>query len=368
MTQEHGVYRRLFLDDIPMLDVRAPVEFAQGAFPTAVNLPLMNDDERQQVGLRYKQAGQEAAVTLGHRLVSGQIKAERVDAWLDFCHRHPEGVLYCFRGGMRSAISQQWLREAGIDYPRVPGGYKAMRQYLLTVLEQLPGTQQLSILGGRTGSAKTRLLNRLQPSIDLEGLANHRGSGFGRRATPQPTQIHFDNALAVALLKHHDAGHQQLLLEDESRNVGSVSIPQVLQTTMKAAPLVVLEVPFDERVTVILEDYVVAAADEFAMVYPPSEAFPRFREHLLGSLDRIRRRLGGERHGRLRTIMAEALEAQQVRGDSSGHRLWIGELLRDYYDPMYDYQLSRQQARVVFRGDGDDVLRYLLRQGFSQVA
>ena len=365
MPEDTADYRRLFLDDVPMMDVRAPVEFVRGAFPTAVNLPLMIDPERERVGIRYKAAGQDAAVKLGHELVSGELKAARVVAWAGFARQHPDGVLYCFRGGMRSAISQQWLREAGVDYPRVIGGYKAMRQFLLEALARIPGNLSPHILGGRTGSGKTRVLTRVRPGIDLEALANHRGSGFGRRATPQPAQIDFENALAVALLKHEAAGHERLLLEDESRNIGSRSIPEELQRTMKAAPLVVLEVPFEERVTVILEDYVIGALDEFAGLYAPAEAHARFGEHLAASLDRIRRRLGGERHARLRAIMDGALTAQREQGDASGHRLWIAELLRDYYDPMYDYQLSRNRERMAFQGEYPVVLDYLARQGFA---
>lgn len=365
MTEDTADYQRLFVDDVPMMDVRAPVEFIRGAFPTACNLPLMDDSERQRVGIRYKEAGQDQAVTLGHELVSGAVKAQRVAAWVDFAQIHPDGVLYCFRGGMRSAISQQWLREAGVDYPRVLGGYKAMRQYLLERLAEIPAGQQLLILGGRTGSAKTRLLAAVAPAVDLEALANHRGSGFGRRATPQPSQIDFDNALAVALLKHQAAGHGRLLLEDESRNIGSVSIPEPLQSAMKAAPLVVLEVDFATRVEVILEDYVIGAALEFAKLYSAEEAFSRFSGHLHASLDRIRRRLGGERHARLKGHLGEALEAQRDHGDPSRHRHWIGELLRDYYDPMYDYQLGRNRERVAYRGDRAQVLEYLSQRGFA---
>ncbi len=115
-------YRDIFLNDVPMMDVRAPVEFGQGAFPGVANLPLMDDGERQQVGTCYKHKGQEAAIALGHQLVSGATKRQRIEAWAQFARAHPQGVLYCSRGGLRSQIVQQWLlNEAGIDYPRVVG-------------------------------------------------------------------------------------------------------------------------------------------------------------------------------------------------------------------------------------------------------
>ncbi|MGB2260701.1 MAG: tRNA 2-selenouridine(34) synthase MnmH, partial [Porticoccaceae bacterium] len=99
-------YRQLLLDDIPMIDVRAPVEFVNGALPSSINLPLMSDDERHQVGLRYKNNGQQSAIELGHQLVHGEIKQQRLQAWQDFMQANPNGVLYCARGGLRSQLTQ----------------------------------------------------------------------------------------------------------------------------------------------------------------------------------------------------------------------------------------------------------------------
>jgi len=136
-------YLSVLLLDTPLLDVRAPVEFAQGAFPGVTNIPLMNDEERHRVGLQYKQKGQDSAIELGHELVSGEIKQSRVAQWVEFARANPQGYLYCFRGGLRSRISQQWLAEAGIQYPRIIGGYKAMRSFLLESLEKILPTHHL---------------------------------------------------------------------------------------------------------------------------------------------------------------------------------------------------------------------------------
>ena len=120
---ETDQFEALLCADVPLLDVRAPVEFAQGAFPSSHNIPLMNDEERARVGTCYKQEGHDAAVALGHRLVSGDIREARIDAWRRFSEAHPDGVLYCFRGGMRSRIAQQWIyEETGVLMPRVRGG------------------------------------------------------------------------------------------------------------------------------------------------------------------------------------------------------------------------------------------------------
>ena len=194
-------FEALLCADTPMLDVRAPLEFSQGAFPFSVNEPLLNDAERQQVGTCYKHVGQESAVKLGTRLVSGNIKAERVARWKAFHSAHPDGVLYCFRGGLRSKITQQWIfDESGVQMPRVKGGYKALRRYLIDQTERLAKQLSPLILSGRTGSGKTHLLKKLECAIDLESLANHRGSSFGRQVSPQPTQISFENRVAIELL------------------------------------------------------------------------------------------------------------------------------------------------------------------------
>ena len=164
-------YRELFLNDVPMMDARAPVEFGKGAFPGVVNLPLMNDVERQKVGTCYKQQGQQAAIELGHQLVSGQTKAERIEAWAAFAKANPEGYLYCFRGGLRSQIVQQWLKsEAGIDYPRVVGGYKAMRTFLLQSTDEAIAACDFVLVGGMTGTGKTEIVRQLAAALRL-GLA-----------------------------------------------------------------------------------------------------------------------------------------------------------------------------------------------------
>lgn len=357
-------YRRLFLDKVPLLDVRAPVEFQQGAFPGAVNLPLLDDAERHWVGLCYKAQGQTAAIELGRQLVSGSVKEARVAAWRRFAAAHPEGALYCFRGGLRSRISQQWLAEAGIAYPRVQGGYKALRRFLLVELEHV-ASLPLVVIGGRTGSAKTRLIRSLRAGIDLEGLANHRGSAFGRQLTPQPAPIDFENALAVALLKLRAAGTPGLVLEDEGSNIGVLTVPQNLYRAAQQAPLVVLEVPFAARVDEILNGYVFAMNAAFVERDGPIAGPAHFREHLLASLGRIRRRLGGARHQQLEAMMRAALDSRPDQDGCAGHREWIAALLRDYYDPMYDYQLACKRDRIAFRGDWAGVLAWLARHGFT---
>ncbi|MGN8143458.1 tRNA 2-selenouridine(34) synthase MnmH [Pseudomonas sp. 22105] len=352
-------YRDIFLNDRPLMDARAPVEFHKGAFPGAVNLPLMNDIERQRVGTCYKHHGQQAAIELGHQLVSGPVKEERIQAWAEFARTHPEGYLYCFRGGLRSQIVQQWLRtEAGIDYPRIGGGYKALRGFLIDTLESALADCDFVLLGGMTGTGKTEVLVQLRNSVDLEGHANHRGSSFGKRATGQPSNIDFENRLAIDLLKKRAAGIGQFVLEDESRVVGSCALPLPLYQGMQQYPMVWLEDRFEQRVERILRDYVVDLSAEFQAVHG-DEGFGRFSERLLDSLDNVHKRLGGERHRRTRVLMEEALAEQGRSGAVDLHRAWIEGLLREYYDPMYVFQREKKGGRIEFAGERQAVIEYL---------
>ena len=359
MRSDTEDFRALFLNDIPMMDARAPVEFDKGAFPCVVNLPLMNDIERQKVGTCYKLHGQKAAIELGQQLVSGKVKAERLQAWADFARAHPDGYLYCFRGGLRSKIVQQWLKdELGIDYPRVVGGYKAMRHFLLDTIDQAVEQCGFVIVGGMTGTGKTEVLAQLDNSLDLEGLANHRGSSFGKRATPQPAQIDFENALAIRLLKMRAAGMETFVIEDEARLVGRCSIPLPLFNGMQEFPLIWLEDSLSGRVERILKDYVIDLCAEFIAEQGES-GFAAFAERLQQSLVNISKRLGGERYQRLALLMDQALAEQVRSGLVDLHRAWIEALLGEYYDPMYAYQRESKAARIEFAGDQPSVVEYL---------
>ena len=353
----------LFINDVPLLDVRAPVEFEQGAFPNAVNIPLMTDEEREAVGIRYKEQGQDSAILLGAELVTEEGRNERKKAWADFFSKSTKtggGVLYCFRGGLRSKISQQWVYDhTGIDQPRVTGGYKAMRRFLIDSIERISKEIPVLILGGRTGSGKTRVLKQLDNSIDLEGLANHRGSAFGPTATPQPTQINFENALAIEMLKKEAAGCKFFVIEDEARNVGSLGVPQALYDAMQSAPIVKMNVPQQDRNKISIEEYIVDTKDHFDSVYGEKEGALKLSEHLLNSLSKIQKRLGGERYKEAQHQMEIATKLYLEEGSLEGFIPVVNSLLVDYYDPMYDYQISKKQDRIVFEGSVKEVFEYI---------
>ncbi|MEQ9462132.1 MAG: tRNA 2-selenouridine(34) synthase MnmH [Haliea sp.] len=361
---ETSDYRQLFLADTPFLDLRSPGEFAHGSFPTSTSLPLMSNEERARVGTCYKQRGQAAAIALGHELVSGAERERRLAAWSEFARNHPGGCLYCWRGGLRSQTVQQWLAEVGVVYPRVVGGYKAMRRFLLEELERSLESAQLVLISGRTGTGKTRVVAALDRALDLEGLARHRGSSFGHLPEAQPSQTDFENALSIGFLQLLQRGEGPVLLEDEGRLIGRLALPENLRQRMQGAPMLVVEESLAERVEVILADYIVDLGQRYMASEGVVEGPALHRTRLLEGLDRIRRRLGGERHKAIRTLMEKAFAQQRATGDIDEHRAWIGALLETYYDPMYSYQLSQRAGKVLFQGRRDEVIRFA-RAGVS---
>ncbi len=354
-------FRSLVTESRPLIDTRAPVEYAKGSFPGAINLPLMTDEERAAVGTVYKREGHDAAVRLGHKLVSGPIRRSRIDAWLHFISMHPDAVIFCWRGGERSRIVQEWLAAEGIVIPRIRGGYKAFRRYLMEESLRLITAKNLLILGGRTGSGKTLLVERLPEAIDLEGLARHRGSAFGRYARPQPSQIDFENALAFAQILHDAEGHQRLILEDESRNIGQRYLPPEFFARMNASPVVLLERSLEERIEISYADYILYAQKEYDEAYARGESPFDWIETMRHNFKRIRKRLGHERYGKFLEMLESAWQEQRRTGNPEGHKAWIRALLQEYYDPMYDYQIEQKKERIIYRGSEEEILAYLRR-------
>ncbi len=350
-------YARVFLADAPLMDTRAPLEFARGAFPSALSLPLMTDEERAAVGTCYKQKGQEAAITLGHELVAGEVRDSRMEAWRRFAEANPNGYLYCFRGGLRSQIVQNWLAEVGVSYPRIGGGYKAMRRFLLDTLEAQAKRADIYLIAGATGTGKTRLVNALSRSIDLEALARHRGSAFGRLLVEQPSQIDFENALAIALLKLAQTPGP-VFLEDEGRLIGRLAVPENLRKRMASAPLLVLDYSVDERVQVVIEDYIIDLGERFRSAHGVDGPLLH-RQRLQSDLARTRKRLGGERFAAIGRSMDAAFNAQERSGSIEGHRAWIRDLLTQYYDPMYAYQLSRRDGQRLHAGTREELAAWI---------
>ena len=327
-------YRKIILENIPLLDVRAPIEFEKGAFPGSVNMPILTNEERHIIGIKYKEAGNESATALGYELVSGKVKEERVQGWVDFFRDHPQGYLYCFRGGSRSRITQEWLHEAGLDIPRLEGGYKAFRTFLLEVLSGTWMKAAPITLGGHTGSGKTKVIYNVNKALDLEGIAHHRGSSFGRYIDPQPMQIDFENALAYELVRHDCAGYKHLIVEDEGRNIGRCFINKELFDYFRSGTMVILSIPFEERIQNTLEEYVIDSQASHIKRYGMEEGLAQWFDYIEGSMRRVERRLGGDRLNKVLSELQAAYKSQLAGGSTDTHEGWIATFLRDYYDPM----------------------------------
>ncbi len=347
-------FLELFLKDVPMMDVRAPVEYQKGAFPNSQNIPLLNDEQRQLIGTRYKEQGQDKAIALGNKLATAEIKEQRIAAWQEFTQTHPEGYLYCFRGGLRSKVTQQWLQESGVNYPFIEGGYKAMRTFLIEQLQASLNTLPIVLISGRTASGKTHFLHTLSRYIDLEGIANHRGSSFGAMVTPQPRQIDFENTISINMLKLRHQHQLPVFMEDEGRLIGNLALPhEMLKAMTEQYPIAILHTPMEERVKIGVQDYITDLYPHYQEAHGEM-AHEIFSEKILFNLSRIQKRLGGELYKRLNEQLSQALSAL-AQGDESGFSEPIGTLLTQYYDPMYDYQLSKRKGRILIQAEKEEL-------------
>lgn len=353
-------FKEIVINNTPLIDVRAPIEYEKGAFPNSINIPIMDNDERHDIGIKYKEEGNEEAVKLGHELVSGLNKETKVKAWLSFIEKHPEAVVYCFRGGQRSQISQEWITQAqGREILRIEGGFKAFRNYLIDSFS--PENQSFSPirLGGHTGSGKTTILYQIKHAVDLEGIANHRGSAFGDYVTPQPSQIDFENELAYTLIRQQNKGYSHLVFEDEGKNVGRRFFPQVFTQHYMQSPLVVVKVSFEQRGLNILKEYVTDSQASHINKYGPEEGLLMWFNYINNSINKAKKRLGGVRHKQLIDKVYQAYHYQLATGSTDKNIEWIQIFLKEYYDPMYEYQIERNKKIITYEGDTQEVIDYL---------
>jgi tRNA 2-selenouridine synthase len=313
-------------DRIPVADVRTPAEFLHGHIPGALNLPLFSNEERVQVGTVYKQTGKEAAVLLGFDLCGTK--------WSGFIRQALEWApdkriaVHCWRGGMRSGAMAWALDMYGFEVSLVQGGYKSYRRW---ALRQFTESYPLWVIGGLTGSGKTRILHALrslgEQVIDLEGLAGHQGSSYGTmNRLIQPTQEQFENDLARVLVSL-DRG-RRIWIEDESITIGRCVVPKMFWEQLIPAWVIDLRVAEDQRIRLLVDEY--GSLD---------------KEFLVVCTERIRKRLGTE-------STKEAIDA--IR---DGRMEEFIRLVLVYYDKMYSIALrARKPGQVLavkLENDGD---------------
>ena len=291
--------------DLAVLDVRSPGEFEQGHIPGAINLPLFDNQERADVGTIYKNSGRDAAVLRGLKF-AGQKMAELVVQAREVTQGSKSVLVHCWRGGMRSEAVAWLLKTAGMQPTLLSGGYKSFRKF---VRQQIELDWPLCMISGLTGAGKTRILQLLADAgehvLDLEGLANHRGSAFGGISQPdQPTTEQFENQLFVSLQRCKSA--TRIWVEDEGNRIGTVVVPTNFYRAMRHAPAIFLQSSVQQRVRNLMVDY-----GELPTI------------DLEDSIKKIRKRLGNQH-------AAEALTSLRT-----GNVERAIEIVLDYYDKTY---------------------------------
>ena len=336
----------LIENKIPFIDVRAPSEFMLGAVPTSKNLPILSNNERTEVGKIYKESGNKAAIEKGYSLVNGITKDKRISNWIKFVNRNTQAKMYCARGGKRSKIAQNWMKESGIDIDIVKGGFKALRNTCIEVLDNASrDDKEWIIIAGKTGSGKTKIIKQLTNSIDLEGLANHRGSAFGGFETLQPTPVNFENNLAYDYLS---ISSNKVFIEDESKTIGRLVIPENFFNKMNSSKLVVIQEPIENRIENIYNEYVGNEIEKIGE--------KKLLISLRYNLQKISKRLGGTNYKIIDNLIKDAFQ----KNDKNIHYEWIKTLLNTYYDKMYGYQINQKKDRCLESGTWKEISHFLM--------
>ncbi len=298
-----------------IIDVRSPAEFEHAHIPSALNLPLFDNDERAMIGTTYKKQSREAAIKAGLPLFGNKMLSmvETVESWIAAAQKDndltkPTLYVHCWRGGMRSAAMAWLLDLYGYKVIQLTGGYKAYRNW---VLAQFTIPYSLKVLGGYTGSGKTEILHALQEKnysvIDLEGLAHHKGSAFGAIGQlPQPSQEMFENILATKLWEVNK-NNKPIWIEDESQRIGTVLIPTPLFHLMRNSTCYFMTIPFEQRLAFIVEGYGKFDA-----------------QSLIEATERIQKRLGGLE---TKSAVAHIMQGELKEAFS---------ILLKYYDKWYE--------------------------------
>lgn len=303
-----------------VIDVRSPAEFAEDHVPGAINLPVLDNAERERVGTLHKQVSPFDAKKVGAALVSSNI-ARHLDTWFAAKPRGYRPLVYCWRGGSRSGAMTHILQKIGFAAVQLEGGYKAYRRHVIAELDRLPPQFRYRVICGPTGSGKSRLLQALERAgaqvLDLEALAVHRGSLLG--ALPdqdQPTQKRFESAIWFALNRFDPA--RPIFVESESKKIGALRVPDTLITTMRTSPCLWLDVPLAARVNLLTEDYV----------------------HFLGQ--------PGALNSKLAHLVAlrghEMVNAWQAMAERGAWPELVAALLEQHYDPAYQHSLANNYA------------------------
>ncbi len=319
-----------------LVDVRTPLEFAEDHIPGAINVPLLSNEERVEIGTLYKQSGPHPARVRGLELTAPKLPA--LVAQIAAAAADRPILVYCWRGGLRSKTVTAVLELTGYTAVQLAGGYKSYRNQVVAYFEHFCPPGPLVVLHGHTGIGKTIFLHLLRGDdssaiIDLEGLADHRGSAFGMLGLEQTlTQKRYESLLWDAF-RRVPAG-VPIILEGESRRIGRVALPGDLYEVMRDGVKIWCEASMETRVRRLLEDY----------------GRLEYREEIIASLDRIRKKLGSEKHAELSGYLQRWELAP-----------FIGELCLSYYDRNY-YKVLEWTPDMVLSLENYDEAAVTLQQ------
>ncbi|MEL6647820.1 MAG: tRNA 2-selenouridine(34) synthase MnmH [Pseudomonadota bacterium] len=325
------------LDVDTLIDVRSPSEYAEDHIPGAINLPVLSDAERARVGTEYKQISPFTARKRGAALVFRNA-ANHIETQLSHHDGAWRPLIYCWRGGQRSGAFGWMLREIGWRADTLQGGYKSFRRLVVKALYSEPVAHRLVLLSGFTGTAKTDLLTRLAAmgvqTLDLEGLANHRGSLLGDHATPQPSQKAFETGIAMALTRFDPA--RPVVIEAESSKIGQLIVPPSLWAAMASAPMIAVDAPLEARSRYLARAYADILADKTA---------------LMAKLDILRQFRGH--------AVVDGWASLAAAGDDVA---LCRALAEDHYDPAYATSIRTHAGRIAARITAPDLTDQALGQ------
>lgn len=336
------------LDKAIFIDTRSPSEFKKGHIVDAINIPLLDDEQRAIIGTIYKKQGQEKAIKKGLELAGPNfvnIYEQLLKIQRKYKSNHPSKdvnnrkdiIIYCARGGMRSGAVHAFMSSLKIKSYRLIGGYKEYRNIVLDYVERNIPNIRFIILNGYTGSGKTTVLHKMQkqnlPIIDLEGIAKHMGSAFG--SIPyngvRTTQQQFENRLATSLIKLKDT--KTVFIEGESKRIGWVHLNKNFYEKMTNSDMVIIKRSENYRIKKILEDYDINDIE------------------FKNALERITKKLGGERYKQILEMLENHQDEAVIR-----------ELLINYYDKLYSHSINKNKNIIKeIESDNDDVIIENLR-------
>jgi len=318
------VTQALQLKNAIFIDTRTPAEFAEDCLPNAINIPIFSNDERAMVGTIYKQVSREKAIEKGIEFFSSKLPEfmQEVNKY-----KEKELIIYCWRGGMRSKSVVALLDSLGYNVKQLEGGHKAYRAYVRERLQNFELKPKLIVLWGLTCTGKTELIQQLPNSIDLEGLAQHRGSLYGAIGLQPRTQKRFENLFLQELERLND--QEQIFVEGESRKIGNVQIPAFFYKAMLQGKHILIKRSLEKRADAAVNEY-----------FGSKEQVQEIRK-ITESLWKV---IGKQKKEEVLRLLDEEKLAEAAK-----------ILLEFYYDPLYSHTLQKMNFTGEVRNEGEGV-------------